>query len=200
MRFKIKNTEFRISFSFFALLLLFLTTDTDINYFFVFVFALIHEAIHLLFIYKFSVAPKKVSFTLFGADILRDCNVALSNNNEILIHLSAPLFNLFLSGLFYVIDNILINNGLLKLFTNINLVLGVLNLIPFYSFDGGNALYNFLLKYFTNKIAHSTITIISVIITIIFSILSVLVFVKFKNNFSLLFISLYMIFSIIFKK
>ena len=200
MRFKVKETEFKISFSFFALLLLFLTTDTDIKYIFVIVFALVHEAVHLIFINIFSVAPKMVSLTLFGADILRENNATISNNAEILIHLSAPVFNLLFSGFFYLMYSFLSKNSLFELFANINLVLGAFNLIPFYNFDGGNALYNFLLKYFTNKIAHSIMTCISVIITIVFSALAVLVFIKFKNNFSLLFISLYMIFTIIFKK
>ncbi|MBQ7115649.1 MAG: hypothetical protein IJN94_04450 [Clostridia bacterium] len=197
MRFKIRNTEFRISFSFFALLLLFLTTD--ISYIFVFVFALAHEVIHLIFINMFSVAPKKVSFTLFGADILRESNATTSNNAEIIIHLSAPIFNLFLSGIFYVLY-VLIKYRLFLFFTNINLALGIFNLIPFYNFDGGNALYYFFLKYFTNRTSNIIITCISVIITIVFSALAVLVFIKFKNNFSLLFISFYMIFSLILKK
>ena len=200
MRFKVKETEFKISFSFFALLLLFLTTDTDIKYIFVIVFALVHEAVHLIFINIFSVAPKMVSFTLFGADILRENNAAISNNAEILIHLSAPVFNLLLSGFFYLMYSFLSKNSLFELFANINLVLGAFNLIPFYSFDGGNALYYFFLKYFTNRTSNIIITCISVIITIVFSALAVLVFIKFKNNFSLLFISLYMIFTIIFKK
>ena len=200
MRFKVKETEFKISFSFFALLLLFLTTDTDIKYIFVIVFALVHEAVHLIFINIFSVAPKMVSFTLFGADILRENNATISNNAEILIHLSAPVFNLLFSGFFYLMYGFLSKNSLFELFANINLVLGAFNLIPFYSFDGGNALYYFFLKYFTNRTSNIIITCISVIITIVFSALAVLVFIKFKNNFSLLFISLYMIFTIIFKK
>lgn len=200
MRFKINETEYKISFSFFALILLFLTIDINVNYIFVIIFALFHEAVHLILINIFSVAPKKVSLTLFGADILRDSNATISNNAEILIHLSAPLFNLFLSGLFYLIYSLLTNNSLFEFLANINLVLGAFNLIPFYNFDGGNALYYFFLKYFTNRTSNIIITCLSVIITIIFSVLSILVFVNLKNNYSLLFISFYMIFCIIFKK
>lgn len=200
MRFKINETEYKISFSFFALILLFLTIDINVNYIFVIIFALFHEAVHLILINIFSVAPKKVSLTLFGADILRDSNATISNNAEILIHLSAPLFNLFLSGLFYLIYSLLTNNSLFEFLANINLVLGAFNLIPFYNFDGGNALYYFFLKYFTNRTSNIIMTCLSVIITIIFSVLSILVFVNLKNNYSLLFISFYMIFCIILKK
>ena len=200
MQFKIRNTEIKLSFSFFALLLLFLTIDFDRRLILAILFAIIHEAIHLIFINKFSVAPKKVSFNLFGADILR-CNDGVINyNTEILIHLSAPLFNLTLSVVFYLLHEYLNSEVLLVYSAEVNFVLGIFNLIPFYNFDGGNALNNLLLKFCNTKATDLVMTTISVIVTILLSIASVIVFVKFKHNSSLVLISGYMIFSIIFKK
>ena len=200
MRFKIRNTEVKISFSFFALILLLITTDFDKELVLVVAFAIVHEAIHLMFINIFSSAPKRVSLNLFGADILRDNNVAINHNAEILIHLSAPLFNLIIGVLIYSFNVVFFDSGLLDSCARVNLVLGVFNLIPFYNFDGGNALNNFLLKFITTKATEITITCISIIITIIFSLTSVWLVVEHKGNASLVFISGYMIFSIIFKK
>ena len=71
MQFKIKNTTYKISFTFLALILFALTTDKGKTVITLLFFAIAHEIVHLLFIYHFSVAPKEVAFTLFGADIKR---------------------------------------------------------------------------------------------------------------------------------
>ena len=200
MQFKIRNTEIKLSFSFFALILLFLIIDFDRRLVLAIIFAFVHEAVHLVFINKFSVAPKKVSLNLFGADILRSNDGVINNNTEILIHLSAPLFNLTLSVVFYLLHKTLFSNVLIEYSAEVNFVLGIFNLIPFYNFDGGNALNNLLLKFCNTKATDLVMTTISVIVTILFSIASVIVFVKFKHNTSLMLMSGYMIFSIIFKK
>lgn len=200
MQFKIRNTEIKLSFSFFALILLFLTIDFDRRLVLAIIFAFVHEAVHLVFINKFSVAPKKVSLNLFGADILRSNDGVINNNTEILIHLSAPLFNLTLGVVFYLLHKTLVSNILIEYSAEVNFVLGIFNLIPFYNFDGGNALNNLLLKFCNTKATDLVMTTISVIVTILFSIASVIVFIKFKHNTSLMLMSGYMIFSIIFKK
>lgn len=193
MQFKIKNTEVKISFSFFALVLLFLTLDSDRNFLLILAFALLHELVHILFITLLSSAPKKVNFTLFGADILRDNSSNINYNSEIIINASAPIFNLIVWFLCF-------NNPELTEIAEINLVLGVFNLLPFYNFDGGNALNNLLLKYLSVNVAEKLMTVVSVLVTVAFSFLTIVIFVEFKHNFSLMFISAYMIFCIIFKK
>ncbi len=199
MQFKIKNTDYKISFSFFALILLMITVNKTLFSLFIFVF--IHELIHLLFINLFSVAPKKVSFTLFGANILRDFKSAKNNNSEIVINLSAPIFNIFIYVACYIFSFYFpqFTKQLLGI-SEINLSIGLFNLIPFYNFDGGNALRCFLLKYADEKTTELILTITSVIVTIIFSFVSVYVIIYYRYNISLVFISLYMIISIIFKK
>ncbi len=199
MQFKIKNTLYEISFSFFALILLFLTVSDTLSYYFVFLFALLHELIHLLFIYKFSVAPKKVSFTLFGANIIRDVRGHNGIKSEVLINLSAPVFNI-LSGSLFLIISVNVTNNLFEQISVINFALGLFNLIPFYNFDGGNALQCILSIILSERTTDVIITIISIIIAVIFSFVAVYIFINHKHNFSLVLISIYMIFSIIFKK
>lgn len=201
MQFKIMNTEFKISFTFLALILIVILQNFEKKIIITLIFAVAHEMIHLILIYLFSVAPKRVSLNLFGADILRDSGCNNSLNAEILINISAPLFNLLICILCYSIS--VFNQSNKDVFNNIadcNFVLGVFNLIPFYNFDGGNALNAFLLKYINVKTACYVITIISVAVTLIFSILSIYIFLNYQHNMTLIFISLYMIFCIIFKK
>jgi len=201
MQFKIKNTVYEISFTFFALILFLLTLNKNTSFLLVFFFALLHEAVHLIFIYLFSVAPKKVSFTLFGANILRALKSNGSCASEIAINLSAPLFNLIIGLLINLISNLFTEyRAILLNISEINIALGVLNLLPFYNFDGGNALKLLLFNYLEEKTTESIVKGISVVITIVFSFISVYIFFNYEHNISLVLISVYMIFAIIFKK
>lgn len=199
MQFKIKNTKIKISFTFFAFILLAITIDTEHTYLLLILFALIHELIHLIFIKLLSVAPKKISLTLFGANIIRSITTTGSYNSEILINLSAPISNLVFGLIFYLIYNYVTNDPIIRKNAEINLTLGVFNLIPFYNFDGGNALRNILLKYLNNEFSEKIMTIISIIITVIFSFVSMHIFFNCNSNFSLILVSIYMIFTLAFK-
>lgn len=164
-------------------------------------FALIHELIHLVFILMLSVPPKKISLSIFGADIKREIITSNSYNAEILINLSAPVFNLLLAIIFYTISKVSpAHKNILTTFGSTNLILGIFNLMPYYNFDGGNALHCFLFKHLNEQYADNISVAISVIITILFSFFTVYLFVEHKHNFSLLPICFYMIFCIIFKK
>lgn len=199
MQFKIKNTLYEISFSFFALILLLLTFSKDKSNLMVFLFAFLHELVHLFFIYKYSLAPKKVSFSLFGANIIREVRVHNNIKQELLINLSAPLFNLF-SGIIFYFLNIFKGNSIILNLSLINTVLGLFNLIPFYNFDGGNALKCILSDRISEKTTEIIMLFISIIITLFFSFASVYIFFNFQHNVTLIFVSFYMIFSIVFKK
>ena len=196
MRLKIGNCVFEISFSFLALILIFLTGLNNRNLILVFIFALLHEAVHLISICLFTTAPKKVSLTLFGAEIIRG-TTNINYNYEIIINLSAPLFNLcvgFMPLLFRITDMFS------KEITEVNIFLGFFNMIPFYNFDGGNALRCFLLKYTDEETTEKIMLVISVLVVIAFSFFTVFVFLNFKKNYSLVLICIYMTLSIIFKK
>lgn len=197
MRFKLGNCVFEISFSFLALILLFLTGLNNRYIVLVFIFALFHESVHLICIFLFTAAPKKVSLTLFGAEILRDTTANINYNYEIVINLSAPLFNLFVGFTVLLFES---TGTFLTEIAEVNIFLGFFNLIPFHNFDGGNALRCFLLKFIDEEKTEKTMLVISVFVVIIFSFFTVFVFLNLKKNYSLVLICIYMILSIIFKK
>ncbi len=201
MQFEFKKTTYKVSFSFLSLILLTLTTDKTKTLGILLLFAIAHEMVHLMFIYIFSLSPKEVVFTLFGANIKRGNSTSNDINSEILINLSAPVFNIFAGAFFYFLSKLNINyNGLFTEISNINVVLGLFNLIPFYTFDGGNALKYVLLKFFNEVTTEKVITIVSLLVTVGFSFLSIHIFLNYQHNFSLLIMCIYMFLSIIFKK
>ncbi len=201
MQFKINTTTYKISFTFLALALLVLTTSKSRTICVLFLFAILHELVHLLFIYRFSVAPKKVEFTLFGANITRDLTVINNINSEIIINLSAPVFNIVTGAFFHLLLNFDMEyNQIFSEIAAVNFTLGFFNIIPFYTFDGGNVLKYILLKYFKEKTTEQALLCVSLAITLCFSFVAVHIFFNYNQNFSLLFICVYMFLAIIFKK
>lgn len=201
MQFKIKNTDYKISFSFLALILFMLTISKNRTVILMFLFAFIHEIVHLVFIYHFSVAPKTVSFTLFGANIQREITSANNTNSEIIINASAPVFNIFTGAVFFLLSKYYSNNQILLInIAYINLALGCFNFLPFYSFDGGIVLKNYLFKYFTIEKTEQVLTFTSLIVAVMLSFLAIYIFLNYQHNFSLFIMCIYMFLSIIFKK
>ena len=201
MQFKIQNTTYKISFTFLALILYVLAINQSRGLGFVLLFALLHEMVHLIFIYRFSVAPEKVSFNLLGANIKRGINASFNLNSEIIINVTAPVFNILAGAVFYLISKHLSDyQATLTELSNINFVLGFFNLIPFYTFDGGNALKYILLKFLSERKTEQIITNVSLIVTVAFSFISIHIFLNYQHNFSLIVMCIYMFLLIIFKK
>ena len=199
MQFKIKNTTYKISFTFLSLILFVLTTNKSRTIIFLLLFAILHEMVHLIFIYRFSVAPEKVDFTLLGANISRGLSVTNNINSEIIINLSAPVFNIA-TGAFFQLLSISDYNQIFTEIAEVNFTLGLFNLIPFLNFDGGATLKYILLKHIDEIKTEQILTWVSLIITVTFSFISIHIFLNYKHNFSLFLMCIYMFISIIFKK
>lgn len=201
MQFKIKNTRFEISFTFLALLLYVLTVNKSKTIVLVLFFAILHEMVHLVFIYLFSAAPEKVSLSIFGANIKRNITSINNYNSEIIINASAPVFNILTGAVFCLFSYTSMNFKLIfEDISYINFILGCFNLIPFHTFDGGNVLKNLLYKYLSEEITEHVMTWISLIVTVFFSFVSIYIFLNYQHNFSLLVMCIYMFLLIIFKK
>ncbi len=201
MQFKIKDTTYKISFTFLGLVLFALTTENSKTVIILLLFAVIHELVHLIFIYRFSSAPEEVKLTLFGANIKRGASPTSNLNSEIIINASAPVFNIATGAFLYHLSKLVPNyESTLNEIANVNLFIGFFNLIPFYTFDGGNALKYLLLKFLSSKQAEQAMTCVSLIITVAFSFISIHIFLNYQHNYSLFIMCIYMFLSIIFKK
>ncbi len=190
MQFKVHNTSVKISFSFFALVLFFYVTDNLKIYLISLLCALIHETVHVIFIILFGESIESISFSLTGGNIIRNNFHILPYYKEAIINICAPLFNILLS---LILTDF-------KVFSQINLILGVFNILPFYSFDGGHCIENLLLIKFKYKSVDIILTISSLVVTIVLSIGGFFVFMTDNNNISLIILAAFCLISIIFKK
>ncbi|MBQ9946668.1 MAG: site-2 protease family protein [Clostridia bacterium] len=140
-----------ISFSFTVFFAVLCVLSKDISFIFAFLSALFHEAVHLLFLFKFGC--KKASMELFpgGIKIKADGFLLMPCKKAVCILLSAPVFNIIAGAAFFVLGSAFLSELLLRI-SAVNLILGVFNLLPLPFLDGGMALSQFLEnKYPENK-------------------------------------------------
>lgn len=189
MQFKIKNTDVKISFSFFAVYLIFLCTGKGKIFLITFVTALIHELIHIQFIYLFGASVSEISLSLFGATIKRCSDSEISNIKEAVINYSAPITNV-------VIGVVSVLLGGESTWATVNIITGLFNLLPFYFFDGGRGLYFSLSAMFSDRTCERILTVTSVIITVVFCFFAVYIFFAKDRNFLYILLSIYMIFAV----
>ena len=121
----------RADFGFFLLLSLFLVLNQDASG--VVWAVLLHELSHLLMMKLFRVRVKRISLEFWGIRIEREETSSL--RREMLINLAGPAAN-FLAAFFFF--------GGWKKFSALNFALGLFELCPLPSLDGGQALMDFL--------------------------------------------------------
>ena len=199
MQFKIKNTKFTISFTFFALIIILISIDKTEFLYESIIFAIAHEIGHIISLCFFKVNVEEFKISLFGG------NIKILNNNNIkyyqsaIISLSGPLFNIFFCILFYILNLFFEFKFIYNIFV-VNLVLATFNLLPFYNFDGGKTLSSILLNFLNEKTVNIILTITSIVVLIPFSYLAIYIFILDYKNFHLLVASVLMLLTIIFKK
>ncbi len=194
MRFKIKNTDVKISFSFFAVVLLATVSDAFEVPLMSFFASLIHELTHIFFIVIFKAKITSFSLSVFGGNIKRKAFCEIGNLKEAVISYSAPLVNIIIGAVFIFFSEKMFSFGA------VNMFLGLFNIMPFYSFDGGRGLYYLLTPVLAEKTVDTVISVLSVAVTVVFSFLSIFVFFNYNDNYILVFMAVYMILSLAFIK
>ncbi len=160
--------------------------------------SLFHEMGHLIFIKRYCGKIRGISINLGDIAIESDTST-LSKNNELIIDVAGPVANIILSGIQAVLyllfkAEIFLNISLFSLF------IGIFNLLPLKSLDGGNILCNILTRRLSLKVSDRIINISSVIFIIPFLICGFLFLFVSKYNYSLLLIAIYLITLIINKE
>ncbi len=193
MQFKIKRTSVKVSFSFLALVLLFVVTEKFNIYLLSLLCSAIHESAHVVAILLFGGEISSISLSALGGNISRKNTKALSPVKEAIICICAPLLNILLYFLFIRVEKY-------TLFAQVNLVIGVFNLLPFYSFDGGAFLKIVLISILNDTYAQRIITICSVVISVLFTAFSIYSYFYISKNILLVIFSLFMVLSMVLKK
>lgn len=195
---KLKQIRIGLSFWFFFMFATVCVFDTNGILWCSLFTALLHEMGHILAMYIKHDMPKSIDIHIFNVDIIDNNRTKRSPNDDIFILICGGLFNIILALLSIIIYKFS-NNYYVSVFFTTNLILGVFNLLPISTLDGGQIVEIMLLKRLNIKSAQIISDVISLIILLPLAILGFIVLLQSKYNFSLLVVSLYLIGLLVFK-
>lgn len=189
MTIKCKNCKIKISFFFALSITLIGFFDRTNSTLFCLLAAALHELGHLSAMFIFGEKPKEIVFTPFGIRIERKANNSLTFAKEAFCAFAGPLINLLLSVIFKNSD-----------FSKVNLTIALLNLLPCEPLDGSKILESLLKAKLHYAQAEKISLIISCITVFPVAVTGFIILLQSRYNFSLLFVSIYLVFFIALKK
>ena len=125
-----------------------------------------------------------VSLSFFGFSAQMYSYGTKKTLNKIITYLAGPICNLAIALIFYLL------NFKIEL-VQINLILGILNLLPVLPLDGGRILKEIIKYFYNNKTASIFMIEVTKFSLIIFSLIYSVAILKFKNI-AILFLIMYM--------
>ncbi len=191
MRLRINKFYFYISFPSIALISFMIISNYLTDYLLCLIAIIIHESGHLVFMVLFKYYPIGIEIKAFNIKIIENIRYKAELYRELIIILSGPIFNLLFSLVFLNI------NSKLSL---INIYIGIFNLLPAATLDGGQFLYLVLQTRLRADLSAKFIDVITIIIALPLFFVGILVLFFSRYNFSLLFIALYLILSLFLKE
>lgn len=200
MRFEFLNIKFYLSFWAVALLTFSVVSSVDGQDILLLclISASLHEAGHLILICKSKGKPRGINIYPSEIQIISN-SVNLSLKEDILITLAGVFTNFILSAVFYFIF-LLYNLRLFYDFSVCNLIMGIFNILPIESLDGGQLLRMLISTRLPPKTVDTIFNILSAIFIIPIAVLGILVLFVSKNNFSLIFIIIYFLVNLVNKE
>lgn len=191
MKINIKGFEISATFPSIALITFVVISNISTGYLMSFLAILFHETGHLIAMFLCGKFPVGLQISAFDIRILESDRCFQTFKKEIIITSFGVLFNFLLFLTFLPIS---------KTFAYINLFVGIFNLLPVSSLDGGQLLFLFFNRKLTAGLSSKIIDIITIAISFPLFVLGILVLLNSKYNFSLLLISIYLILSLFIKK
>lgn len=161
--------------------------------------ALLHELGHLCAMLICKSKPNCIEIGLFAINISDTNRGKRRFIEEIFIIYAGIIVNILTFVIFYCIYKSTDLEILLKISMS-SLVIGIFNLLPVATLDGGQGLCLILLQKISYHRAEIVINILTVLMLIPFTVCGIILLFYSKNNFSLLAISLYLIISLIVRK
>ena len=156
---------------------------------------IIHESGHLLAMLKCGHAPERIKISAFEIKIFDSKRQSRSEKQNFFIIFSGPAVNFICFIPFYLLY--LLGNEFVLPFAISNLSVGMFNLLPVLSLDGGQLIFIILRQRVGADKAEKIVDIITFITIFPLAALGFIVLFESKYNFSLLFVCVYLIVSLL---
>lgn len=162
---KIAGVRIRVNILFLLICIIYSALGLAEEVLIIFASVLVHEIAHVIIALVLGVKVAEIELLPFGGQAKIEDFTGLEPDREIYIALAGPAASLSMAGIFYFLhDNI--TSSYLPLFININLFLGVFNLVPALPLDGGRILRALLASLIGYKKATARAAILGKIIAI----------------------------------
>ena len=159
---------------------------------------IIHEIGHILAIVLKKHKIKEIYIGFFYIDIVDKNRKILDYSSDLFILISGSLLN-FIIAIISLVVYLFIKNDIMQIFIYTNIAVGIMNLLPISSLDGGQIIYIILSRLFSVRVSKILSLIISIIFLLPLSVIGFTMVLKLKYNFSLLFICCYLIYTLLWK-
>ena len=154
-------------------------------------FSILHEAGHLFAIALCGEKPHTVRFGIFGMTIIRKNDISQDYKKEFITAVSGPMMNFFLLFVFVLLYAFYRKDIFLEM-AAINLIIGLFNIMPVFSLDGGRALESLLLERLPSDKSEKIINAVSVAFLVPMNFFGFYILIKSGYNFTFLAISIYL--------
>lgn len=191
MNFTFRGCSFKIGIPFLSLVTLTLILDKSGKFIWCLFAMLIHELGHIFCMMSQHKKLRKMQFCLFDIKIIDSEGTLRSYKDDIFLMFAGSFAN-FLTALLFCIINCVLRKEFLNICIVENVLIGIFNLLPIDSLDGGQILLIFLKINLDEKKATSLGRIISIIFLLPVTIMGVCLLLKSRYNFSLFLVSIYL--------
>lgn len=193
--FKLFNVQIRIEFMFVGVVTLFLLADKTGISILALIACIIHESGHLIMFFIVGHKPTALAFEITGIRLTKPYT-ELSYTKELLVQLAGSFTNL---AVFCSLLSSLSSINKISIFAVINLVIGIFNLIPVKSFDGGKIFEMLALKLFTVKTATSICTLIDAACIAVMLFFTIYSFISGNRSITMIIITVYLMLTALLK-
>ena len=191
LRLRIRNFRLELSYPFIALCAFVAVGSAYTGYLFCALAVIIHELGHLAAMRACGVRADGMRITAFNIIINERDRHGVSSVRDFIITLAGPLANLTAYGVLLPFSSV---------FALVNLFIGLFNLLPVSGLDGGQLVYLALVRRLSPRGSAIAVDSLTFIISLPLFAVGILVLFESKYNFSLLFLSIYLILNVFFKK
>lgn len=195
----IKDTSYRVDFSFALTVTLMLLLCSESTVILCLVSSMLHEMGHLVPMHLLGLKVESVIFGAFGVRIQRCVDCSLSYKKEAVIACGGILVNFIIAIFSYLYYYLQSSDFALKL-TGVNIIIALFNMIPIEVLDMGRVIKYILLCRFEENVCDRILRTISVIFVNILVVLCICYSIFVGINLSLIAVTLYLYIITLIKK